>query len=113
MIGVDKFFNTSGRHKSRPPEEFQEDWVKVPEGGMCMCQVCGGDQFELMTGDLKAAADAMDGGVALNGSDTTPLDGAAAHQVARRAIAGLTAGASSSSASGSAGVMIHRAPRGS
>ena len=40
-----------------------------------------------------ATADAMDGGVAFNGSDTTPMDGAAAHQVARRAIAGLTASA--------------------
>ena len=49
-----------------------------------------------------AAADAMDGGVAFNGSDTTPMDGAAAHQVARRAIVGLTASASSSTASGSA-----------
>ena len=49
-----------------------------------------------------AAADAMDGGVAFNGSDTTPMDGAAAHQVARRAIVGLTASASSSTAPGSA-----------
>ena len=53
-----------------------------------------------------AAADAMDGGVAFRGSDTTPTDGAAAQQVARRAIAGLTAGASSSSASGSAGTTL-------
>ena len=53
-----------------------------------------------------AAADAMDGGVAFNGSDTTPMDGAAAHQVARRAIAGLTAGSSSSTASGSAGTTL-------
>ena len=50
-----------------------------------------------------ATADAMDGGVAFNGQNAVSTDGAASLQVARRAIRGLTSGATaSSSATGSA-----------
>ena len=47
-----------------------------------------------------ATADAMDGGVAFNGTDAVSTDGAANNQAARQAILALTASSTSTASSG-------------